>query len=440
VITDKLLSETPSLRFTNSGLRLGARMTSLDDDKTGPARIALCITDLAPGGAERMLVELATRLDRRRFEPVVYCLAARPAGNPTSLADRLEAAGIAVHCFGARRAMGFPRLVARLRKRMRDDAPRIVQTFLFHANVAGATAARLAGMRQVVAGIRVAERRAGWHLFVSRRVDRWIARYVCVSESVRQFSIRSGRLPPNKLVVIPNGVDVTRFAGALPCPLSKLGIAAGRRLITFIGRVDVQKGLGELLAQSQPMFEALPQHDLLVVGDGPLRKTLEDHVRNMGLAARIHFVGYRDDVPEILAASDLVVVPSLWEGMSNVVLEAMAAARPIVATRVEGVVEQLGPGAEAQTVTLFDRDVDDRLMTNYVRMIPDPRDCIDNMPALPETNFAGFVQTVMAILGDPSVACSLGEANHKRAAEHFSLSAMVGAYERLYLGLLSRGE
>jgi starch synthase (maltosyl-transferring) len=395
-------------------------MTSPDDTSgaTAPAKIAFCITDLEPGGAERTLVELVTRLDRR-FEPVVYCLAARPAGNPTSLADRLEAAGIPVHCFHARRAATFPWLVAKLRKRMRHDDPRIVQTFLFHAHVAGAIAARLAGVRHIVGGIRVAEHQAAWHLTVGRRVDRWIERYVCVSESVREFSMRAGRLPSNKLVVIPNGVDVTRFAGALPCPLSKLGIAEGRRLITFVGRLDLQKGLGALLAQSESMFEALGEHDLLVVGEGPLRKTLEDWVRGSSLARRVQFAGYRDDVPEILAASDLVVVPSLWEGMSNVVLEALGAARPIVATRVEGIVEELGPAAEVQTAPLVDPDArDDELL------LPD---------------FTAFVEKAIAILRDPALAVSLGEANHKRAVEHFSLSAMAAAYERLYSGLLAGG-
>jgi starch synthase (maltosyl-transferring) len=231
-------------------------------------------------------------------------------------------------------------------------------------------------------------------------------------------------LPAHKLLVIPNGIDVTRFAGALPCPLTKLGVPEGRRLMTFIGRLDVQKGLGVLLEQSQPLFEALPEHDLLVVGDGPERATLEDQVRRLGLAARVHFAGYRSDVPEILAASELVVVPSLWEGMSNVVLEAMAAARPIVANRVEGIVEELGPAAEAQTVRLTSADA------------AQPDADVD----LLEPDFAAFVEKVIAILRDASLACSLGEANHKRAAEHFSRSAMAEAYERLYKVLLAGGQ
>jgi starch synthase (maltosyl-transferring) len=398
-------------------------MASLDDARSQiPARIALCITDLEPGGAERSLVELATRLDRRRFEPVVYCLAARPSGNP-SLADRLEAARVPLRCFNARRLAGFPRLVGKLRKQMRADAAAVVQTFLFHANVAGTIAARWAGVRHVVGGIRVAEHRASWHLVLGRWIERWVERSVCVSESVREFSLRQGRLPPHRLVVIPNGVDLTRFAGALPCPPSKLGVPEGRRLIAFIGRLDVQKGLGGLLEQSQSMFAALPEHDLVVVGDGPQRATLEDQVRRLGLAGRVHFAGYRLDVPEILAASELVVVPSLWEGMSNVVLEAMAAARPIVATRVEGIVEELGPAAEAQTVPF----------SGAAQASSGAKD------ALPEPEFAVFVEKVIAILSDASLACSLGEANHKRAGEHFSLSAMVEAYERLYTGLLSGG-
>ncbi len=195
---------------------------------TSPVKIAFCITELDPGGAERCLVELATRLDRRQFEPVVYCLGPRPLGNPISLVERLEAAGVVVHCFGARGLVAFPWLLRRLRRQLRVDRPQLVQTFLFHANVLGAWAARRAGVPHVVSGIRVAERQSGWHLLVARWADRWVDRHVCVSHSVRDFSVARGLLPIDKLVVIPNAVDVKRFAGAQP--VSRQCAGCGKRV------------------------------------------------------------------------------------------------------------------------------------------------------------------------------------------------------------------
>jgi glycosyltransferase involved in cell wall biosynthesis len=370
-----------------------------------PTRIAFCITELEPGGAERCLVELATRLDRRQFEPVVYCLGPRPAGNPGSLVDKLESAHISVHCFDARRLAALPTLLSSLRRRMKQDAPHIVQTFLFHANVLGALAARRAGVKRVVTGIRVAEKRATWHLVLARWGDRWVDRHVCVSRSVRDFSSARGRLPIDKLVVIPNGVDVARFAGAKPASPASLGRTGNRRLIACVGRLDEQKGVAWLLEAMPRVFAEVPGLELALVGEGPLRGRLESLAAQLGIADRVLFAGYRDNVPEILAASELVVLASRWEGMPNAVLEAMASGRPVVATDVAGVREALGEAADGQIVPP-----------------DDPRE---------------FARKVTAILGDNELASRLGQANQQRARQYFSLSAMVEAYERLYAALLS---
>lgn len=375
------------------------------DNRTPPAiRVAFCITELEPGGAERCLVELVTRLDRRQFAPVVYCLGPRPAGNPTSLVDKLEDAGVAVHCFGATRWTNLPWLARKLRRQIVADAPDIVQTFLFHANVLGAWAARRGGVKHLVTGVRVAERRATWHLALARWSDRWVDCHVCVSQSVRDFSIDGGRMPADKLVVIPNGVDVERFAAAKPASPASLGIAAGRRAIVSIGRLDEQKGFDWLLEVMPRVFAELADHDLVLVGDGPERAPLAALAERLGIAARVHFAGFRQDVPEILAAAELLVLASRWEGMPNAVLEAMAAGRPVVATDVAGVAETLGSSEE------------------QVCPPHDPRE---------------FADRVIAILRDDQLAARLGRQNQERARAQFTLPAMVEAYQRLYLALLS---
>ncbi len=381
----------------------------LNKKVANPIRIGLCIPELEPGGAERCLVELATRLDRRQFDPVVYCLGPRPAGNPSSLADRLEQAGLPVVCFAARAARSAPRVLWQLERRLRADRIQLLQTFLFHANLLGAIAARRAGVQRVVSGIRVAEHASRWHLRLARWADSCVDRHVCVSQSVREFSATVGGLPAEKLLVIPNGVDVSRFATAVACPREQMQLGPGRRALLCVGRLEQQKGVDWLLSLLPTVLRQAPRHDLVVVGDGPQRGALERQAQaSAELAGRVHFLGYRDDVPALLAAADLLLLPSRWEGMPNVVLEAMAAGKPVVARAVEGVAELLGPQADSQVARCQGDDAQ------------------------------VFSEKLLALLNDPGLACELGVQNQRRAREQFSFEAMATAYALLYRSLLNR--
>ena len=378
------------------------------DRPAPPTRIALCITGLEPGGAERALTELATRLDRQQFEPTVYSLRGRPAGNAAMLVERLEQAGVPLEFLAARRPRDFPRVLARLRSRLAAQRPAIVQSFLFHANLLGTAAARLAGVPIVVTGVRVAERRNNWHLRLARWSDRWVDRHVAVSNAVRDFSLTASIGTSDKWVVIPNSVDVARFEGVAPAAKQSMGVSAGHDVVVCIGRLDPQKGLDWLIEQMPRLLAAGPAFDLVIVGDGPQREELGRLVARLGLAERVHFAGFRGDVPAILAASKFLVLPSRWEGMPNVVLEAMAAGKPVAAARVEGVEEALGPGAAAQTFAAGDGE-----------------------------EMAG---KMAAILGDAGLAARLGGDNQQRAREAFSIEAMVARYQALYRTLLAGSE
>lgn len=395
---------------------MAGKVVVLESQVAPPVRIALCITELERGGAERCLVELARRLDRRQFQPVVYCLGPRPAGNPSSLADALERSGVELVCFDARGVFDAPRVYWHLRRQMLRDRPALVQCFLFHANVLGAAAARAAGVPHVLSGIRVAEHEKSWHRRLARWADRWTDWHVCVSQSVVEFSaVRTG-LDPTKLITIPNGVDVGRFESACPIALESLGVAAGRSALVLVGRIEAQKNLDLLLRMMPDVFQRLPQHDLVVVGEGSQRRALEALARSMGLDGRVKFVGAQHDVPEILAAADLLVLPSLWEGMPNVVLEAMAAAKPVVATNVEGVAEVLGHLAPEQ-------------------LVAGPRPEVRPDGELSRSAQL-FADRIVAIASDRELATRLGEENRQRVRAHFSLDAMAEAYGVLFRSLL----
>ena len=357
-----------------------------------PIRLALCITDLAPGGAERMLAALATRLDRSRFEPTVYCLAGPPEVGRDDLVRQLAGASIGTYVLGARQWWQLPFVLRRLRRMLRSQQAQVVQTFLFHANLVGRLAAPAAGRPRVLSGMRVADP-CRWRLWADWLTDRLVDRHVCVSEAVARFAARVGSLPPGKLTVIPNGIDVERYPAAQPADLGCFGMAAGRRVLSCVGRLDRQKGVAWLLEMAPQVLGRLAGHDLLIVGDGPDAAGLERRVQALGLPQRVHFAGWRHDVPEILAASDLLLLPSRWEGMPNVVLEAMASGLPVVATDVEGVSELLGPGAPEQTAPWGDRDA--------------------------------FIARLLAIADDRELSARLGRENRRRAAAEFPLERMV---------------
>jgi glycosyltransferase involved in cell wall biosynthesis len=365
--------------------------------------VALCITDLNAGGAERCLVEIATRIDRARFVPTVYCLKPPPEPGETSLVPELETAGVAVHFLNARGWRDFPRMVTELRRSLSDRDTQITQSFLFHANIVARFAA--SGVRgcRVVSGIRVAERGASWHRWADRLTQQKVDKYVCVSRSVAEFSAKIARLPAEKLAVISNGIDPQRYCNLQPANLSVL--PPGRRLITFIGRLEAQKSLRDLIATARTWLARLPDCDLLIVGKGPQEAQLREQCRAAGIAERVHFLGWRADVPAILAASSLLVLASAWEGMPNVVLEAMASGLPVAATRVEGIEELLGPAIQEQSV--------------------------------PYGDWEGFSEMVVRIANSPDLAEKLANANRRRAIEQFSVQRMVEAYQALWQALLT---
>ena len=365
-------------------------------------RVALIITELEPGGAERMLTELAKGLDRRRFAVRVYVLSGPPPVARAVLSRELQAAGVAVEFFGARKLWHFPGVVRRLTHALRAWQPDVVQGFLFHANVVAAVACRRAGIEHVVWGIRVAERGRRWHFWLLQRLADRAERIVCVSRGVAEF-MHSRGFPPKSIEVIPNGVDLATIDQAAPIELASLGVRPRRKALVFVGRFDRQKGTDWLLQVCPRLFEVLPMHDLLMVGSGPQEKQLRRLASQSSAAGRVHFLGWRGDVPSILKACDLLLVPSRWEGMPNVVLEAMVCGIPVLATPVEGIEELLGEGMPFQTS---------------------------------ELKSEVFCQTALRLASDGVLRGRLGNENCARVEQHFTLAAMVQSYERLYQRLV----
>ena len=364
-----------------------------------PVRVALVITDLDVGGAERALVALALGLDRRRWEPRVVCLAGEGV-----LAGSLRAAGIEATCLGVnpRRPIAAVRALAR---EFRRDRPALVQSFLFHANIAARLAARLAGRPPVIGGLRVAERRRRWHLTLDRLTARLVVGSVCVSAGVRRFSIDAGRLDPDRLVVIPNGVDPARFDPAPAVDRATLGIPPAAILTLYVGRFDPQKGLDILLNAAAEVARVRTDWHLALAGAGPLEAALRRQASGLPeLRGRVHWLGRRDDVPALLRTADLLVLPSRWEGMPNVVLEAMAASCPVIGTRVEGTEDLVIP---EQTGWL-----------------------------VPPGAVGPLAEALIAAGADPDRRRELGRNGRLRVEAEFTPERVATAYENLWAGVL----
>jgi starch synthase (maltosyl-transferring) len=368
-----------------------------------PCPLAFCITELDPGGAERMLVELVCRLDRRRWRPTVISL----GSGDGPLIERLRDAEIDFRCLGARCRWDVM-MVFKLVGELKRIQPRLLQTWLFHGNVAGCLAARWAGVDDVITGNRVAERRRRWRAWIERFCVRRARRHICVSRDVAEFCRKWTRLEPVRIRVIPNGVDTARFDRAIVSDLSGLGIADDQPVIASVGRLDPQKDPLALIDVMERVLQSHPDAHLVLAGDGPLRAKVEQTIERSGLAGRIHLLGWIADVESLLARSSGVLLTSLWEGMPNVVLESMAAGVPVVTRAVEGVAELVEHGRTGWVVR--DGGID------------------------------GLADAVEHLLDDPEQALAMGQHARRRAIEHFSLDVMVQRYEQMWQEVIDAGD
>ncbi|MDR2441334.1 MAG: glycosyltransferase [Planctomycetaceae bacterium] len=360
-----------------------------------PIKLAFCITELNIGGAERAICELAVRLDKTRFSVIVYSLQSPPNCESKSCVPILEAAEIPVRFLNMQGLQSFPAGFFRLRKLLKEQQPAIFLSYLFHANFLGRLAAYSVGIKHIFSGIRVAEKKAVWHLLLDRWTNQWVEKNICVSNSVAEFTETVGRLAKEKIVVIPNGIDVI--------PIDKAWEKKSNRVI-FIGRLTYQKGLDWFLETTPDWLEQLPDWECWIVGDGEdynrliniLRSQYYDLVRN-----RIRFLGWRSDILELLVTSNILVLPSRWEGMPNVVLQAMGVGLPIVATEVEGVSELLGENKTNQTCRFGDHKT--------------------------------MAERILTLATNSSLAGYLGNQNREQVQKFFSMDAVVRCYEELFI-------
>ncbi|MDP6792622.1 MAG: glycosyltransferase, partial [Anaerolineales bacterium] len=288
-------------------------------------------------GAENHLLALLPALDRDRFEARLIVLT-EPSKLAPEFFSALQAAGVTAERVMIR-GHADPTLVPRLVMRSRVLAPALVHTHLLHADLHGTLAARLAGVPVVVSTRHNDDPfRRRWPLSsVLRIISRHTDHFLAISERVRSFTIEVEHAPASRVDTVKYGLSY----GTETRPLdvrAEFGISAGP-LLACVARLTVQKGHRWLLPAFREVVDEFPRATLLLLGDGPLRTKLEQLAAKLGLLERVIFAGWRTDVSALLPGTNLFVLASEWEGFGLALLEAMAAALPIVATRVGAIPE-----------------------------------------------------------------------------------------------------
>ena len=299
-------------------------------------RIAQVITGLVLGGGGQVMLTIARNLDRTRFEMDIYCVIG--GGELVPEFERMGYRVRIIPAYAGETLLRYrPAQVLQLARELREGNYDLVHTHLFQADVIGRIAARLAGVPRMIKSL---HNMGAWkkrhHLLVDRCLSGRTERILCCSDELRDSAIRQEKLDPRRVVTIYHGVDVARFSPNIDraAYCRELGLDPARRIIGTIGRPIPEKGQQHLVDAVPAILAAHPDTQFLVVGEGPLRKSLEQRAADRGIADRIRFVGARADIPEMLALMDVFVFPSLREGLGIAVLEAMAAGVPIVAANI----------------------------------------------------------------------------------------------------------
>ncbi|MER3408631.1 MAG: hypothetical protein C4306_00650 [Thermoleophilia bacterium] len=358
------------------------------------------------GGAERLAAMIAARLDRKRFESTVC--ATRPVYEPH---PDLAASGTRLLVL-ERRRKGDLAAWRPLLSLLRNERIDVLHAHMFGANVWGTTFGRLARVPVVIAHEHM------WsfqgeplrRLMDRHHIGRLATVVLAVSRDCRRKMIEIEGLDRDKVLYLPNGIPPLRPTSAGRRVRAELGISEDDPVIGSIAVLRREKAIDLLLVASEELRRRFPRLRVLVAGDGPERPSLERLARDLGLEKVVTFLGYRDDVAEVLAALDVVVSTSSFEGSPLALLEAMAAARPIVATAVGGVPDLIEHGVHGLLVS--------------------PGDSHE------------VSEAVASLLEQPEWGRRMGEAARERQCREFDIDVMVRRLEDLYVDLFlatSRG-
>ena len=346
-----------------------------------------------PGGTELSLLSLVGKMDREKFETeVCFFYSEGPLSNSFSW----QASKVYHLGFGR---LNILRVMVRLYKILKDGRYDLIHIYGLKANIAGRIMGRLAGCRNIVTGLRSiypGNKKSRLHLFLDRLTLPLVKLYISNSRCGVNFLVKSG-YPKAIFKVVHSGIDPEKFC-------IKRGKIEGKcPVIISIGRLEKVKDHRTLLSALSILAKKGLDFSCLLVGDGSLKRELVELSHRLGLDGKCHFLGTRDDIPELLSISDIFVFSSLFEGLPRAIMEAMAASLPVVATDVGGVSELVGDGVTGILV--------------------------------PPGDGEAMASGIQKLLQDSDLRERMGASGLKKIKEEFSFDEMADRIEKIYIQL-----
>lgn len=363
-------------------------------------RILHLISSSGLFGAERVVLELSKALVKQGHHPVIGVL--RNSHNPhTEITDEAKEGSIDNAVFPCRGQFDV-KLVSSIREFIRRNRVDLVHCHGYKSNFYGILASKNLAPSVATNHNWI---KSNWRLkaycLVDRRLIRRFSRVVAVSDVIKEEMLRVG-VPEEKIRVIYNGVDADRLnaTGSSETLKKELGLEGTGRIVGTIGGLIEEKGYGYLLRAAKEIIGVEKGVKFLIVGDGPLNGQLRDMARGLGIEDSVIFTGYRKDVPDLLSVMDIYILPSVREGLPMVLLEAMAAGKPVIASRVGAV----------------------------------PKVVIDNESGvlITPSDVGGIKKAVLDLIRDEPRAKRLGLMGNIRLKEKFSSDVMAGEYMSVY--------
>jgi len=364
-------------------------------------RVLMMIDEAGTGGGQNHVALLATGLDRERFQVHLLC------GEEGPLVERLKAVGIGVSVGKMSNRPSATSLVV-CRREIRRFGPDLVHT---HGGTAGFTgrvgSIGLRGLKRVHTyhGLHYLHDRRSLRNRMFRHVDAVLLgvtdRIICVAESDMELGKEYGVVDQEKTSVIRNGIDLAQFLNL------QRNVQPGAPVVGVIGRLHIQKGHRWFLEAASKVVRDVPSARFRIIGDGELRSELMRQAAELGLRDRAEFPGDRQEIATELGEVDLLVIPSLWEGLPLVLLEAMAAGVPVVASAVDGILEAAENGREALLV--------------------------------PPADSSALASAMIRLLQHPAEASRLASAARLRVRREFSAERMVERTAALYDTVVTGG-
>jgi len=372
-------------------------------ERTRRIRVLHVLSSEVRGGIEEGVLSLLRNFDRTQFSLALAC----PPGLIKAYGRELESLDVDVYPLPSlSRPYQFPAM-SRLFRILRVAAPDVVHTHLFVSSLCVAPLAKLCGVPIVIESCRIKE---GWRrgLWKSYAIDRWVERFIdaniAISESLRKYLIVGKGFSIKKVVMIRNGRELSRVLVASEKDISHLrrefSLCDDELVVVVPGRLEIQKGHCYFIEALPTVLRHFPKVRALFVGDGSLRSQLSADVSQQNLTESVIFTGYRADVYDLIRLADLVVLPSLYEGLPLTAIETGALGKPIVATCVDGTPEVVLHGQTGWLVA----------------------------PRKPEE----LAEAICKLLGDPQLREALGKSAHEFVLQEYSFDRVVRETEQLY--------